>query len=325
MEWDRIRLELHTVESFAAEGMSRAEIGRRCESGELLKLHPGRWVHAARFARLHPEQRHLLRIAAVSDASRGSRSVFSHVSAAALHDLPVPRHPLDKVHRSGLTLRGTTAASGLVATHDVEVPEGDVCLIDGLRVTSLPRTILDVARSCRPETALSVADAAFRRVAAGRRTYDEEAAERLRRELEVRILDLAGGRGVVAARRIVALADGRADRPGESITRLYLARLGFRDLRLQSPVPGPHGTVYACDIGVEEVPAFVEFDGVGKYVDESMTAGRSPREIVAAEKEREDWIRAVTGRPVVRVMWPDIASPASLAAILRRHGIRSPR
>lgn len=325
MELHDARLALRTVESFADEGIGRAEIARRCERGELLKLHAGRWVDAEAFDALYPEHRHLMRIAAVLDLGRGSRAVFSHVSAAVLHQLPVPRHPLDKVHRSGPTLRGSAIAPGLLATHDVEVADDDVCLIEGIPTTSLARTVLDIARSCRAETALSVADAALHRVAACRRAYDTEAAERFRQDLHARLLGLAGGRGVVAARRIVALADGRADRPGESITRLYLTRLGFSDFRLQVPVPGPHGTDYACDIGVEDIPALIEFDGVAKYVDPEMTAGRSAREIVTAEKEREDWIRAVTGRPLVHVMWPDIASPASLAALLRRHSIRPRR
>lgn len=325
MHLEDARRALHTYESLGDEGVSRSEIDRRCARGELVKLHPGRFVEAELIARLFPEQRHLLRIAAVLDAGRGSSAAISHVSAAVLHGLPVPRHPLDKVHRSGRTMRGTTSGEGPVATHDVHVPDEDRCDLDGVPVTTLARTVLDVARSCRAETAMAVADAAFRRVAHSGRTYDTEAAERFRDDLKARVLDLAGGRGVVAARRVVSVADGRADRPGESITRLYLLRLGFRRIRLQVPVRGPQGTDLACDIGVDDVPAFLEFDGVAKYVDPDMTRGRSVREVVTAEKEREDWIRAVTGRPIVHVMWPDIASPAALAALLWRHGIRPPR
>lgn len=325
MDLDAARAAVRSAESFGAEGVGRAEIGRRCERGELIKLHPGRWANAAAYAALHPEQKHLVRIAAALDAGRGSAAVLSHVSAAVLHGLPVPRHPLDKVHRSGRTTRGTVAGTALVASHDVDVPEADVCVIDGVRATTLTRTVIDIARSCRPATALSVADAVFRRVAMGRRSYDVDTAERLRAELGRRLHAIAGGRGVVAARRIVGFADGRADRPGESITRLFLRQLGFTRFRLQVPVPGPRGITFASDIAVDDIPALVEFDGVAKYVDPDMTRGQSVREVVTAEKEREDWVRAVTGRPVVRVMWPDIASPAALAALLRRHGIRAPR
>jgi len=79
------------------------------------------------------------------------------------------------------------------------------------------------------------------------------------------------------------------------------------------------------DIGLEDVPAWYEFDGVRKYIDPGMTGGRSVRAVVSAEKEREDWVRATTGRSVVRAMTPDIATTATLAALLRWHGVRAPR
>ena len=71
------------------------------------------------------------------------------------------------------------------------------------------------------------------------REWDEEAVRAWRRKMAERIAGAAGARGVKVARRIAEFSDGKAQLPGESVSRLQIVRLGFRSPRLQAPVAGP--------------------------------------------------------------------------------------
>ena len=92
---------------------------------------------------------------------------------------------------------------------------------------------------------------------------------------------------------------------------------------MQVCVPGPRGSTYFVDFGLDDVPAWGEFDGTGKYTDPAMMAGVGYGPL-AAEKEREDWIRGTTHRPFARWGMPHIASAATLGGRLAAFQI-SPR
>lgn len=118
-------------------------------------------------------------------------------------------------------------------------------------------------------------------------------------------------RGIVQARRIVSLADGRAQLPLESVTRYRLHQLGFGRPRLQVPVDGPRGGRFWMDIAVDQSRTFVECDGRDKYLDDEYRGGRTAESVVLDEKIREDWVRGTTGW---RVIWVSSEHVASLAA-----------
>jgi uncharacterized membrane protein len=82
--------------------------------------------------------------------------------------------------------------------------------------------------------------------------------------------------------------------------------------------------VFRVDLDIEEVATFVEFDGHGKYLEESLRSGRSLDEVLLAEKRREDWIRGVTQRRFVRVEDAHIGSAEALASRLAAFGIPIP-
>lgn len=120
-------------------------------------------------------------------------------------------------------------------------------------------------------------------------------------------------------------ADGRAESPGESVSRLQLHRLGFREIDLQVAVEGPRGVDYQVDIGLRDVKTFWEFDGEVKYRDESLRRGRAIEDVLLDEKRREDWIRGRTQWRLCRGGFADIATPEILAARLSAFGVRPPR
>jgi hypothetical protein len=97
------------------------------------------------------------------------------------------------------------------------------------------------------------------------------------------------------------------------VSRLLLRQLGFADPELQVPVRGPHGADYLVDFDLG--PVWGEFDGAVKYTDARFLNGRTPARALADEKEREDWIRGVTGKRIVRWQMPHLATTSAF----RRH------
>lgn len=89
-------------------------------------------------------------------------------------------------------------------------------------------------------------------------------------------------------------------------------------------VPKAGSGHYFVDFGLDDVHALGEFDGRTKYVDGRYTVDRTADQIFDQEKQREDWIRGVTGLPLVRWGWSDISSAATLGARLAAFGIRPP-
>jgi hypothetical protein len=199
-----------------------------------------------------------------------------------------------------------------------------VVTVAGLRCTSLVRTVADIARTAPFEKAVTVADAALRSLFVSTdNLYDTDGAHGFR--ADALAIARRSAHGVSRAERVLQFADGRAQLPGESVSRIRLAELGFRSPRLQVAVRAPRGRQYFVDFLFEDVAAIGEFDGRMKYVDGRLLADRTADEVFEREKQREDWIRGVTGRAVVRWGWPHIADATSLGERLAAFGVRPAR
>ena len=106
-----------------------------------------------------PEERHAVLIRAALP-HLAPHWVLSHVSAAVVHGLPIWRLAADHVHVSRGGSGGARVTRG-VHRHVNPLPEDDVTVAGGLTVTSLARTVSDIARSAPFEQALVIADAAL--------------------------------------------------------------------------------------------------------------------------------------------------------------------
>jgi predicted transcriptional regulator of viral defense system len=84
----------------------------------------------------------------------------SHVSAAVLHGLPLWAVPLDRVHVTKSRRSGGRTGSR-VRVHTASLDAGDVGLVTGLPVTSLARTVADLARTLPFPQAVALADGAM--------------------------------------------------------------------------------------------------------------------------------------------------------------------
>ena len=255
---------------------------------------------------------------------RGGSGATSHESAGVVWELPLYRHTPAAVHITMPTGRAHVEPSAGCTRHSDSLPDDDITTLFGIRCTTLDRTVFDLVRTLTPEAAISVADAALRQIAMVGNTYDADAAETWRQRMLERCARAKGVRGIRQATQAIRFADGRAELPGESVSRRQLSQLGFRRLGLQVPVPGPHGTEYRVDIEIEDVRTFFEFDGLGKYLDEATRSGRTIEQVMLDEKRREDWIRGTTQKRLVRVESPHILTTTALAARLAAFGITPP-
>ena len=246
----------------------------------------------------------LARVRAVHER-RTAPGWFSHQTAALLWgcdllDVPTTTH---LVQRS----RPSDHGDASVARHHGTVPAGEQVVLDGLPVTSLERTVVDCACLLDPPAALVVADSGLRIGA------DPERIDALLRTR-------TGRRGVARARRVLEVADARAESPGESLTRWHLLRARLPAPELQVPLPTRLG-LFRGDLGWDGPRVVVEFDGFVKY---SGAFGRTAPDAVFAEKRRQDAIEEAGWR-VLRVTWSDLRDPAALAGRVARARSGRPR
>jgi hypothetical protein len=294
----------------------RRSVYRRAAEGRLTRLAPGVFVPTQELEQLSPEALHGRRIEAVWPRARDDE-VLSHRSAAAWWGLPIygPRPERPETVLSALARRSSSAT---FQRHSTSRPL-TVELVRGIPVTSLARTVVDVAASSSFESGVVVADAAWRlsneRAAADPRVeLDAEAIEHELRALE-------GGRGADRARQVIAFANGKAQLPGESVSRCSMLRIGCPIPELQHRIVGQSGLVYFLDFWWPGQRIAAEFDGASKYREARYRRGRSPEQVVLDEKSREDEIRLeVDG--FGRWGFPIAQDPRALGERLHRIGVR---
>lgn len=288
------RLELRT------RGITDREIRAAVRAGQLVKVSYGVYGRP-RASSDHPiyptsgrdfelqQQEHRRQVC--SAALRADDPLLSHVSAAMMFGLPLVEVDLDVVHLIGRLPSGGQRR-GRVFRHPGRpgIPE---VRVDGMRVTSAARTLVDIGRTESFDTAVTAIDAALRRGLVSRTELTNEVTKAARTV------------GAAAARRAVAFGDGRSESPGESRTRTALQELGFPPPDLQVKIFSAIGEfIGRVDLAYPEWGVLIEFDGLVKYGD--LPDGPDARAAVIAEKRREDRLRAA-GFVVLRLTWKDLA------------------
>ncbi|WP_330178890.1 hypothetical protein OHB26_20475 [Nocardia sp. NBC_01503] len=265
------------------------------------RVRRGHYVDSAAAAPLTPAQRHLVAIRAVISTA-SPEAVVSHVSAAIVHDIPIWATPLTRVH----VLRDRRTGGRIhrhLAVHTARLLPGDHTEVDGIRVTTAPRTVIDLARTLPFEQAVVIGDAALR---SGKTTGAE---------LLDQLIRVTGRKGCPAARRVVDFLDGRSESVGESRSRVQLLRSGLSAPELQAIIFADTGTrTIRVDYLWPDLALVGEFDGMIKYHKE-IRGDRTPEEVVIAEKLREDALRAL-GLRVIRWTWSDLDTPTTWFARL---------
>lgn len=294
-------------------GALRSSIRRE----EVVKVRPGVYVDRDTWSGLTPESRYLLRIHAVGFTF--ARPVFARESAAALHGLPLLRSRLRRIHLVQTTPQGSRRRGDVTVHADPSDPS--MITLDGVHVTSVVRTVLDLARVLPHGEALALADAAVRPPAAGGAravcTPDD-----LLSALDVSDMR----RGAWGAYLVVAEADPLSGSVGESMARSLFLRLGAPRPALQTPLYDDEGLIGYGDFCWPDLGVVGEFDGRLKYGADN-PSGLPAEDVVYREKLREDRIRRVT-TGFFRMGWSDLDDPTRVAALLTSAGVpltRAPR
>jgi hypothetical protein len=287
-----------------AAGFSDDEMRRLVRNGRLTPVRRGVYVQGGL-----PDDvlgRHALQIAAAMGELAGD-AVVSHISAAVLHGLRIWGVRLGPVHvtrrRPGGGRRGV-----LAHVHVAALEPAEITTIAGLPVTSLARTVADLARMLPFEQAVVVADAAM--------FYKRP--DRVDPADLVAALEASPRRpGTRAARRAISFANGLSESVGESRSRVAIAAAGLPMPLLQWEVRASTSGAFIgrVDFGWPELRTVGEFDGLVKY-GRTLRPGQDVAEVLVAEKLREDALRA-EDKSVVRWMWRDLTNFAPTAQRLR--------
>jgi hypothetical protein len=227
----------------------------------------------------------------------GVPHVLSHDSAARAHGIPFLQPPLDLVHATRPGVWGSRTEHG-VKHHLARIQPGQV-VVDGLRITGMARTVLDLGREHGFVPGLVAADHALRH---GLVRAD------LEQELEVMRCWPHIGR----ARAAVEHSDGGAENPGETLARNLVTELGLGRPETQFPVRTEAG-VYWCDL-IVGCHVF-EFDGRIKYrrAADGGVAHKSVEDVLWDEKKRQRLVCA-EGLGMSRIIWEDFWGPARARA-----------
>jgi hypothetical protein len=284
---------------------SDRELRRRRADRSLTRLTTGVYVDTRLFEALDPDDQYRTRVRAFSLTSDPDIQ-FSHDSAAAIWGLPSigpwPRIGHQVVASSA---GGTSRVS--IRRHAIGM-DPEALSLDGLVVTSLARTIVDMASSTPFVRAVAMADRALR---LGATTTQLERALRGRET----------SRGVSRAEAVMQFASPLAESPGESFARVQFLALGYPTPELQVGFTDEEGFAGQVDFYWPELDLIVEFDGRSKYgAARQFRRDVTLEQLVVEEKDREDRLRRLV-RSFARITWSLTADRRALAAYLRPHGL----
>ncbi|GGF08426.1 type IV toxin-antitoxin system AbiEi family antitoxin domain-containing protein [Williamsia phyllosphaerae] len=267
-------------------GFTDTEITRAVTRGDIVRVARGAFAPPGDRT---PEQIHRLAAIATSELAGGS-VVVSHQSAATVHGLEMLQPSLRRVH---LTTGSPAGAHRTTTRHEHVgvLADDEISIVDGIVITTLERTAVDVACTTTMgfAGALAVFDSALRLGAD--RAEMQEMVQTTRR-------------GVGRARRALRYADGKAENPGESWSRAQMIEAGLSSPRLQHQFRDVQGNEIARTDFDWSGLLVGEFDGMTKY-QKHLRPGETPFDAMRREKQREDALRR-TGVMVIRWTWKDL-------------------
>lgn len=200
----------------------------------------------------------------------GRTATAAGLSAAALHRTAW----IDDWLSAELNRASRDQARGIIV-HSDTLDDDETCIRDGIRLTTPARTAFDLGRRKGLVSAVIRLDALM------------HATEVKAADIELLADRHRGARGVAQLRRVVRLADGGAESPYETKTRLALVGSGLPRPQTQIAVLNDWGAVVArVDMGWEEWKVGVEFDGAHHWTDPAQRSRDIDR---LAELEARGW------------------------------------
>ena len=149
-----------TVAGWRDAGISENQLKALVRSGSLVRVRRG--VYATRpaidYAAVNPRRGHALQVAAVGSAV-GRDAVASHHSAVLIHGINLLTQSADTVALTRPPAKRTSRLrSDGILFHTADLPADHVTSRYGLLVTTVPRTVIDLARTSPFRAAVVAAD-----------------------------------------------------------------------------------------------------------------------------------------------------------------------
>ena len=273
---------------------------------------PGLFARKTRWEELNRAQRHVEIVRALALAH--SEWTFCSFSAACLLGLEVSWRHLNVVHVCSAT-KPSTRPGTRIQRHQIE-PAGRVNQA-GILITPPIQTVTDCLLQTGFADGMPIADSAISKLGLTR----EQLMEAVEKRAGAR-----NGRAVRTALATLQYADARAESGGESVARAVMIETGFAPDRLQYELTDPFDstesmrTDFAWERQAREL-TLGELDGLVKYTDQAMLAGRTTAETLVAERQREAHL-SLYGHPLVRFTMNEVRSAGMLAKKLQTAGIR---
>lgn len=297
---------MQTTAELLSAGLSAGRIRRLVRDGALVRLRPGVYaptatvtslVRAPRDQKTRQAGEQLLGLAATL-AVTGSRAAGSHRSAALAYGLGLVGRGLESVTEITRAPgdQGSYAGRLGVLVHMAALPADHVVSYRGVLMTSVPRTVIDLARMLPFAEGVAVADSALH---AGLTSKSELAAV---------IVDCPRWPGLQRAREVTAFSDARSESVLESLSRAVFHQAGLPPPDLQVWVGDDGEVIGRVDFLWRRHNTIGEADGAFKY----QTPARARTQL-----ERDARLRAA-GYEVVHFTWPQITrAPAQVVDEIR--------
>lgn len=221
-------------------------------------------------------------------------AAYSHVSAALLHGLDLPYSPINQCEMFRANIRRITPT---LHVRDRKVSHDDISTIGGLPVTSLVRTLTDIARDYELEFSVPLLSEALR-------------AKKINKSDVLDALTPTS-RGCRSAALAIELSDERHDSAAESICAVKFFRFGITGMIPQVTTADSDGRFIGInDFRHERYGLIVECHGVGKYF-----MGRNSPD-AASKKNHERHMRLLNaGFRVFNLVWADLFQPREFIKI----------
>lgn len=295
-------------------GLTPNELARRVKSGALFRVRQGVYADGEAWRAMKTWEQYRVRIQAAAETFE-KPTVFARHSAASVWGMPVVgQHP---VH--ALTFKNDGGRSRAGVSRHFAAPSGlAVVPREGLLVTDRVRTVLDLAAFATFAEAVAAVD----------HVLLPDRSRRLpaltKAELEAGIGSNYSGAAKLRIRAVLEFADPASGSAGESLSRALIHVAGFEVPVLQHKFSDSTGLIGYADFYWKDSKVVGEFDGEEKYAKSELLKGRTPSQVVVAEKNRENRIRAL-GMNVVRWDWADLMEPGKLEDKLAAGGVRRRR
>ena len=273
---------------------------------------PGLFARKTRWEELNRAQRHVEIVRAL--AIQHPEWTFCSYSAACLLGLEVSWRHLNVVHACSET-KPSARPGARIQRHRTE-PAGAIDQ-GGISITPPIQTVTDCLLQTGFADGMPIADSAISKLGLTR----EQLMEAVEKRAGAR-----NGRVVRTALATLRYADARAESGGESVARAVMIETGFAPDRLQYELTDPFDstesmrTDFAWERQVREL-TLGELDGLVKYTDQTMLAGRTAAEALVAERQREAHL-SLYGHPLVRFTMNEVRSAGVLVKKLQTAGVR---